>query len=187
MRNKVRLIGIILLCILPIYTMFFGMTIIVGDSMMPTLHNSDTGVFFRYPITIDYGDILIFDNRTWGEYIVKRVIALPNDTIEVKGGTVIVNGEPISEPYLDVEWGFSMPKQTVPDKYVYVLGDNRNKSTDSRQLGPLPLSTVKGELLVDLTKEYGFKLTNMQAKKLLFGIYLFSAILVIMTTKIKGR
>ena len=80
---------------------------------------------------------------------VKRVIGLPGDHVEIKDGAVYLNGEKLNEPYLDQgkvtepEGGLFIDI-VVPDGYVYVLGDNRNNSTDSRRFGCIPIGKIEG-------------------------------------------
>ena len=99
------------------------------------------------------GDIIVFSNpeRTpldqAGQLInllVKRVIALPGQQVEVKNGQVWINGTPLSEPYLNEPILYQLPPQTVPQGQLFVLGDNRNSSRDSRVWGFLPRPHVIG-------------------------------------------
>jgi signal peptidase I len=97
------------------------------------------------------GDIVMIDteNESWGEdRVIKRIIGLPGETIQIFGGKTYVNGKPLSENYLKE----TPEKQDVPpillgaDEY-YVMGDNRNHSGDSRELGPVKASEIKGRAL----------------------------------------
>ena len=84
---------------------------------------------------------------------VKRVIGLPGDHVEIKDGAVYLNGEKLDEPYLD-EGKRTEPESglfidiVVPDGYVYVLGDNRNNSTDSRRFGCIPIDKIEGRAVL---------------------------------------
>ncbi|MFN2389288.1 MAG: signal peptidase I [Actinomycetota bacterium] len=80
---------------------------------------------------------------------IKRVIAVEGDRVEGKDGTVLVNGESIEEPYLDegvVTADFAA--QEIPDGMIFVMGDNRMNSDDSRSSGPVPVDTVIGRAFV---------------------------------------
>ncbi len=130
-------------------------TIIPSESMVPTLQVKDR-LFVRLwdnyqPQT---GDIIVFyapdfsrrDNHlTEPILVVKRVIGLPGQRVEVRGGLVWVNGNPLAETYIaeppDYVWG----PQTVPLGAVFVLGDNRNKSLDSHVWGFLPEPYILGK------------------------------------------
>lgn len=146
-----------------------------GHSMDPTLHNQEhiyvskiSHTFSKLP---SYGDIVIIDSRVSRErslkddfmdsalirlvtsyndrsYYVKRVIGKPGDVIEVKKGKVYRNGNVLDEPYImEAMNTASKKKWTVPKDHVFVMGDNRNHSTDSREIGFCPLDHVIGKML----------------------------------------
>ena len=127
-----------------------------GMSMYPTLTDKDKLVIDKYSaITKDYnyGDIVIFhpyanDNVLY----VKRIIGLPNDKITINDGKVFVNDKELSEKYLpsDIETYSDITSFTVPDNEVFVLGDNRPNSYDSRYLGSIPISRIKAKMLCDI-------------------------------------
>ena len=94
------------------------------------------------------GDIIVFqsvDNPD--EDLIKRVVGLPGDTIAVRRGKLVLNGEPQKEPFTNK----NLPdrsfyaKITVPKGHVFVMGDNRGNSADSRVFGPLPKKNIEGE------------------------------------------
>lgn len=129
--------------------------IVEGQSMEPTFQNKDyiitekVSYRFREPAR---GDIVIFhppDNPSVN--YIKRIIGLPGDKIEVKGETVYVNGIKLNETYLFVtpqEANLKTPNTVVtvsPDEY-YVLGDNREHSRDSREIGPVPKQNVASHI-----------------------------------------
>ena len=98
------------------------------------------------------GDIVVFDppiGRTSKPYI-KRVIGLPGEKITIHDGAVYVNGERLEEGYLNgtaTSWPNGDPSRevVVPEGHIFVLGDNRNNSTDSRSFGPVPTDDVIGK------------------------------------------
>ena len=124
---------------------------IPSGSMIPTLEIGDR-VFvnkFIYRFTEpERGDIIVFQSvdRT-NEDLIKRVVGLPGDRIAVRGGKLFVNGERQKEPYTNKK----LPdrsfyaKTTVPKNHVFVMGDNRGNSADSRVFGPLPKKNIEGE------------------------------------------
>jgi len=123
--------------------------IVVGASMEPGLHNeqrllvSKVTYFFHEP---EWGDVIVFHppNSQRGDYI-KRIIALPGDTVEVKMGVVYVNGSPIDEPYIKDQPSYSLHPQTIPENSYFVLGDNRNNSNDSHNGWTVPRQNIIGK------------------------------------------
>ncbi len=95
------------------------------------------------------GEIVVFEypKDTTRDYI-KRVIGLPGETVEIRNGQVLINGVPLFEPYLNdvarAQTG-NMPPVQVPPNAVFVMGDNRGNSSDSRNWGPLPLENIVGK------------------------------------------
>lgn len=118
---------------------------IQGDSMLPNLHSNDQVLVLRNT-TIDYGDIVIL-HRSQDSDIVKRVIGLPGDTVEFRENVIYINGERREETNLGLE-KFTLRdfEVNVPQDSYFVLGDNRDKSLDSRQLGEFKASQVVGEV-----------------------------------------
>ena len=89
--------------------------------------------------------------RTRGrEDLIKRVIGLPGETVEVKDNHVVINGTPIEEPYLVDVFMPDEPPITIGDDQVFVMGDNRNASFDSRRFGPIPLDDLVGQAFVTI-------------------------------------
>jgi signal peptidase I len=126
----------------------FAMT---GGSMSPTLDEGDK-ILVRKDSYRDRqpedNDLVAFLNpadrrQTW----VKRVIALPGDTLEIKEGIVHVNGTAIKEASGVRPDKASLPPITIPDHHCYVLGDNRANSRDSRHLGPVPMIALVGKVI----------------------------------------
>lgn len=91
------------------------------------------------------GDIVIFHPPTRdGSIFVKRVIGLPGETVSLRKGTVYVNGVPLDEPYVTFHDAATVGPVVVPANSIYVLGDNRPVSSDSRAWGPVPLGNIEG-------------------------------------------
>ncbi|GFN33886.1 signal peptidase I [Paenibacillus xylaniclasticus] len=95
------------------------------------------------------GQIVIIKDKAEQRNLVKRVIALPGETVEFRDGFVYVNGNKLDEPYVK---GQSFPNglvtpYTVPSNHVFVMGDNRERSEDSRAFGAVPYSDIEGRVL----------------------------------------
>lgn len=134
---------------------------IKGRSMLPTLHDRDIVLVWRLPYCFrapERGDVVIchypgrrMQRIKWlPQAFVKRVIGLPGDTVEIIEGAVHINGEPLDEPYLDparCRFQRTRPPRTLgPDEY-FVMGDNRDRSNDSRSVGPIRRRAVRGRVV----------------------------------------
>ncbi|NLV74104.1 MAG: signal peptidase I [Chloroflexi bacterium] len=123
-------------------------TRVEGESMVPNLHNNErliiekVSFWVRAPIR---GDIVVINPPQRGsEPLIKRVVGLPGETISIHDGQVYINDQPLDEPYLSQPTNGSMPPQLVPEGYVFVMGDNRGASNDSRAFGPVAQHEVIG-------------------------------------------
>jgi signal peptidase I len=131
-------------------------TRVYGQSMEPNLHTDQRLIveklsynrYFRQYLKLDgpqRGDVVVIrlDGQN-NELLIKRVIGLPGDQVEIHDGRVFVNGQPLNEPYLTgVTSGYYGPA-IVPPLHIFVLGDNRSFSNDSRNFGTVPLKDVIG-------------------------------------------
>ncbi|MDO5033518.1 MAG: signal peptidase I [Eubacteriales bacterium] len=131
-----------------------------GQSMVPTLQDGDELLVekvTRYFGAINRFDIITVDTH-WVETdhpnrVIKRVIGLPGETVEIKEGKVYINDQVLDQPFLaedlkTLSRDSRFSKVTLGTQEYYVLGDNRNNSTDSRYYGPVPQSAILGKLLV---------------------------------------
>jgi signal peptidase I len=122
-----------------------------GFSMRPTLQDGEFVLVSKLNYqfgTVQRGDIIVFhfpmDPK---QELIKRVIGLPGDHITVGAGTVSVNGQVLNEPYIAAAPAYS-GNWDVPDGQLFVLGDNRNDSSDSHSWGLLPARNVVGKAVV---------------------------------------
>ena len=162
-----------------IKTFFVQAFFIPSGSMIPTLEIDDRVMVNKLSYTFgepDRGDIIVFDSPFAGatddesllasgwraikeslgiqtalvpDDLIKRVMALPGETIEIRDNTVFISGAAVDEPYLSP--GVIMQDfgpQTIPDGMVFVMGDNRNSSHDSRKFGSIPQETIVGRAFV---------------------------------------
>lgn len=133
-----------------IHTFLFAVVVVSGPSMEPTLQNNERLVMNKIIYKIHApkrGDIVIFHASEKEDYI-KRVIGEPGDKVEFRNQQLYINDQPTQEPYLDRYSGKiiteDFPPVTVPDGMIFVVGDNRGNSTDSRIIGPISLNKVIG-------------------------------------------
>ena len=121
------------------------------ESMVPTLEVGDRVLASKFIYRIfepERGDIVVFDSVDEDDQtLIKRVVGVAEDEIQVQGGVLYVNDEAQEEPYLnDADQFRSYYGPTVvPEGHIFVMGDNRGNSADSRVFGPLPLENLKGE------------------------------------------
>ena len=121
-----------------------------GSSMEPNLHDGEYVIVNRVIYRLQppqRGDVIVFQREGSREFI-KRVIGLPGDTVAVQGSHVLVNGMALDEPYIAQPNAYTMePRRIGPNEY-FVLGDNRNNSSDSHNWGTVPLSVIDGKAWV---------------------------------------
>lgn len=120
-------------------------------SMQPTLNEGELLVVYKLAYRLGEphrGDIIVFHhNRQPPEDYIKRVIGLPGDEVRVEGGQVYVNGIALNEPYIAEPPAYTGVWEVPPDS-LFVLGDNRNRSSDSRIWGFVPMSDVVGRAVL---------------------------------------
>lgn len=155
---KAILIALLLAVVIRYF--LFAPIVVDGQSMMPTLQNSDRLIVNKIGYTIskpERFDIIVFHATSEKDYI-KRVIGLSGDTIAYKNDLLYINGEPVEEAYLEdyKKNAYSLPftldftlvdftgVEVVPEGHLFVLGDNRQHSKDSRHIGFIPYDNVVG-------------------------------------------
>ena len=133
---------------------FFDVDYVDGKSMFPTLESGDLEISIKTPYCkIERQDIVNIKSNAIGEDIVKRVIGVEGDVIEMQNGVLKVNGNVINETYLDMISTDTF-SYTVPKGHIFVMGDNREVSLDSRssEVGFIPNTEIKSKLLIYIPK-----------------------------------
>ncbi|MDF1995863.1 signal peptidase I [Peribacillus frigoritolerans] len=153
----VKSIMVAVVLVFIIRSFFFTPIVVDGESMNPTLQNKDRMVVTKIGEPKRF-DIVVF-HAPDGEDYIKRVIGLPGDRVEYKNDVLYVNGKSYDEPYLKIYKerisqgsltdSFTLKEtavgsETVPKGHLFVLGDNRRHSKDSRDIGAIPLEEVIG-------------------------------------------
>lgn len=144
---------LVLAVLVGVFFVAYRTTIVEGDSMVPTLQPQDRLLVTKTYGAARRGDIVqLTTGGPEGEHdVLKRVVGLPGDRIEMRGSTAYVNGQPETYPFtLQVEPSrpdYVFGPVTVPQGTVFVLGDNRPISLDSRYTGPVPREQVLGRVV----------------------------------------
>lgn len=156
---KALAIAVILAAVIRYF--LFAPIVVDGLSMMPNLHDQNRMIVSKLSYKIGEPqrfDIVVFHAPEQKDYI-KRVIGLPGDHVEYKNDILYINGEPIDEPYLEeakteildapLTFNFELEEQLdqkrVPEGHLFVMGDNRRFSKDSRSIGFISLEEVIGK------------------------------------------
>jgi signal peptidase I len=140
-----------LLITLVVNTYVAQATTIEGPSMQPNLYYGERVMVEKVTYHLFHGprrgDIVVVDVPDSTEPLIKRVVALSGETIEIRGGQVYIDGEPIEEPWVEYTATQDFPPTTVPPLHVFIIGDNRPNSRDSRAFGPVHVDQIEGRAL----------------------------------------
>ena len=148
---------LLLVVVFLVFRFVIGVSFVKGDSMEPTLQNGEPVLYIRLYPEYQSGDVVSVKIPS-GEYYVKRVIAAAGDTIDIHDGNVYVNGKLLNEPYIQGETntqdGIVQYPMTLKKGQVFIMGDNREVSMDSRTFGVVGERQIKGKLLFHAGKFY---------------------------------
>lgn len=159
----IKAIAIALVLVILIRWLLFKPFIVDGPSMKPNFHTGERVIVNEILYDIrkpQRGEVVVFHVPSEGRDFIKRVIGVAGDTVKVEGDVVTVNGEPVNETYIQgaideahnnnsLYNNKNFPNEdftdgTVPEGHVFVMGDNRSDSTDSRMIGYVPLGDIVG-------------------------------------------
>lgn len=159
----IKAIAIALILVILIRWLLFKPFIVDGPSMQPNFHTGERVIVNEILYDIrspQRGEVIVFHVPSEGKDFIKRVIGVAGDTVKVEGDVVTVNGEPVNETYIQgaidqahnnnaLYNNKNFPNEdftdgTVPKGHVFVMGDNRSDSTDSRMIGYVPLGDIVG-------------------------------------------
>lgn len=147
-------VGLLLVFGLEVWLLFrfmFVATMVTSSSMEPTLQKGDAVIVRRVRFTPENppkrGELVFFrDPITKEDWLIKRVIGLPREKLIIWAGQVYINGQLLQETYVNSiveEYGM----WHIPEDAVFVMGDNRPHSNDSRDFGPVPLDLIEGRVV----------------------------------------
>ena len=150
----------ILITVIPALILAFLLSHFVGErvvvysqSMEPNLHEEQQVIiekvscYFQVP---ERGDIVIVDVIGQDVPWIKRVVGLPGEVLEIKNNQVFIDGQGLVEPYLASATQRDFGPIYIPTKHVFVMGDNRNYSRDSRVIGPVPIERIRAKAWISI-------------------------------------
>ena len=142
---------VLVIVIFILFRFVIGFSVVDGVSMQKTFMKGETVFYTRITGEAEEGEI-VFVRIPSGEYYVKRVIAKGGDTVDLRDGVLYVNGEAETGDYI---FGVTRPEDlvvsypyTVPEGYLFLLGDNREESIDSRSFGAISEKEVRGRVVL---------------------------------------
>lgn len=137
---------------------FVRLTIVNGQSMEPNLYEKQKLLLNVTAYTfsdVERGDIIVATPEEFDMEIIKRVVGLPGETIEIRDNVIYINGEALDEPYVKEEMVTAdIPEFTLGANEYFICGDNRNNSLDSRSeiLGPITKDEIFGKVIINFSK-----------------------------------
>ena len=147
--SRPRFLGSLVVALLFLLAIFItlGSFTVEGDSMEPTIYDGQGMMKVRVAYWFgdpQRGDVITCEHPQENKGLIKRVIALPGEWVQVTTDYVYINGEPLEEPYIKGENHPAYPRTQVSENSYFVMGDNRNHSTDSRAWGMVPRENITG-------------------------------------------
>lgn len=141
----------LLFALILVFFVLYDTTTVDGPSMYPTLRDHDYVLLTKGLATPQRGDIVVLRVRYKGktEEWVKRIVAIGGDTVTVSGNLLVINGRGEQFPHMIMDGGERQPtgQVVVPDGQIYIAGDNRSVSLDSRFVGTFPVTSIHGRVV----------------------------------------
>lgn len=147
LSKLVIVISLYFILILTISNKVFSFYVVNGDSMLPNIHDKEVKSVNKMVRKYKRGDIVIVKNNRDQYFMIKRIIGLPGEKIDVIYDDVYINDKKLDEPYVNQsnkKSDSNIRNVKLKENEYYVMGDNRNYSMDSRELGPLKKSDIIG-------------------------------------------
>lgn len=147
LREALQVVLPALLLALVIHAFLAQTTVVYGQSMQPNLNPSERLVVEKvsyYLHAPQRNDIVVLDLPDMSELLIKRVVGLPGETVEIRNGTLFVNGVPQPEAFIELPDDASFGPLILRPMTYFVMGDNRANSNDSRAFGPVPRPWIVG-------------------------------------------
>ncbi len=156
MRKSLSTLSLLIFC----GVLFSGCSpkpvIVQGSAMLPAFRDGDRILIDENIGELKRGDVISFlypkDTSKW---YIKRIIGLPGEKIEIKSGKIYINDQILDEPYLDEKYNQNnqnFAPRIVAENTYFVIGDNRDNSSDSRYWGTVPKDLIKGKYLMNYSK-----------------------------------
>ena len=148
-KEALQIVAPALILAMVVHLFLAQATVVFGQSMEPNLHPHQRLIVDKVSYRLhapQRNDIVVIDLPSMEELLVKRIVAMPGEVVEIRSGVVYVNGQPIAEPFPHDTSPIEMAPMTLGPLAYFVLGDNRSNSNDSRAFGPVTLDQILGRV-----------------------------------------
>lgn len=142
-------ITILLLVVISVRLFVLEDVYVSGISMIPAYRSGETVLICKFLYTPQRGDVVVFDSSSQTR-LLKRIIGLPGEEIEILNGIVYIDGVALEKKYqITTDINEMMSEITIPENCVFLMGDNRSFSLDSRKFGPISTKSVIGVVIMN--------------------------------------